>query len=81
MKHHVPVFFKETAPKKKLSEEVDVKQVIADLIDTKWSSSDEEEMKGVLLLKGLATSKDPAAKKFMQDLDALTSKMSKADYE
>ena len=79
MKRHVPVFFKEAAPKK-LSEEVDIKQIITDLINTKWSGSNNEQMKAVQLLKGLATSDDPRANKFMSDIDEMMSQMDKTIY-
>lgn len=60
--------------------EPNVSKIIKDLIDTNWSGSVEEKMKAVSLLKGLATSKDKMAVKFMKDLDAATSKMKPATY-
>jgi len=61
--------------------DTDVSKIISDVIDTDWSGSNEEQMKAVNLLKGLATSDDKKANKFMKDLDSLTSKMSKEDYQ
>lgn len=53
----------------------DVSGVIKSLISTSFGGSNEEQMKAVQLLKGLATSDDPAANKFMQRLDKFTSGM------
>jgi len=61
--------------------DTNVSKIISDLIDTDWSGNNEEQMKAVNLLKGLATSDDEKANKFMKDLDSLTSKMSKEDYK
>lgn len=61
--------------------DTNVSKIISDVIDTDWSGSNEEQMKAVNLLKGLATSDDKKANKFMKDLDSLTSKMSKEDYQ
>lgn len=61
--------------------DTNVSKIISDVIDTDWSGSNEEQMKAVTLLKGLATSDDEKANKFMKDLDSLTSKMNKKDYE
>lgn len=58
-------------------EEVDTKQVIRDLIKTEWSGSNEEQLKAVELMKGLALSDDPISNKFMQALDRATSEMEK----
>lgn len=63
---------------RRLVEEIDVDAVIKELVDTSWSASDEEQGKAMELLKGLAYSDDPKAKKFMKDLDKATSAM-KAD--
>jgi hypothetical protein len=62
--------------KESLDEAVDAKKIIQELIDTGWSGSNESQMKAVQLLKGLATSDDPASNKFMEKLDKLTSNMS-----
>jgi hypothetical protein len=64
--------------KGELLEAVDVQKVIKELIDTGWSGSNESQMKAVQLLKGLATSDDPASNAFMKKLDKFTSGM-KAD--
>ena len=69
--------FKEEDEKKS---DTNVSKIIGDLIDTDWSGSNEEQMKAVNLLKGLATSDDSKANKFMKDLDTYTSKMNKEDY-
>ena len=61
-----------------LEEAVDVGAVIKELIDTGWSGNNEEQMKAVQLLKGLATSDDPKSNAFMKKLDKFTSGM-KAD--
>jgi hypothetical protein len=61
-----------------LEEAVDPKAIIKELIDTGWSGSNEEQMKAVQLLKGLATSDDPASNAFMKKLDKFTSGL-KAD--
>ena len=58
-----------------------VKDIIKELIDTGWSGSNESQMKAVQLLKGLATSDDPLANKFMKKLDAFTSGLGKAKDE
>lgn len=66
---------------KELHEEVNVKEIIDEVIDTNWSGSNEEQLKAVQLLKGLATSEDPLSNKFMKALDQATSKMSKDDFK
>jgi hypothetical protein len=71
--------FKEEDEKK--SDTANVSKIIGDLIDTDWSGSNEEQMKAVNLLKGLATSDDAKANKFMKSLDSVTSKMDKEDYK
>lgn len=58
-----------------LTEEVNIDSIIKELIDTNWSGSNEEQMKAVQLLKGLATSDDPKANDFMKKLDNFTSSM------
>lgn len=57
------------------NEEADVDAIIKELVDTGWSGSNEEQMKAVQLLKGLATSDDPKANAFMKKLDKFTSNM------
>ena len=54
----------------------DVKKIIKDLGGS-FGSDNEAQMKGVQLLKGLATSDDPLSNKFMQALDKATTKISK----
>lgn len=64
-----------------LLEKMDVKKVIGDLIDTSFGGSNEDQMKAVQLLKGLATSEDPLSNKFMKALDKATSGMDKKMFE
>jgi hypothetical protein len=64
---------------KVLAEGTDAKAVIKSLVDTSFGGDNESQMKAVQLLKGLATSDDPAANAFMKKLDAFTSKMSAGD--
>ena len=59
-----------------LNEEVDVTQIIKSMAGN-FSSDNEAQMKGVQLLKGLATSDDPKSNEFMKKLDAATTKISK----
>jgi hypothetical protein len=54
---------------------VDAKDIVKELINTSFGGSNEDQMKAVQLLKGLALSDDPAANKFMKDLDKATSAM------
>lgn len=58
----------------------DVKKAVKTIIETEWSK-DDDVGKAIALLKGLAFSDDPKAKKFIGDLDALTSTMSEDKYE
>ena len=53
----------------------DINKVIKDLGDD-FSGSNEDQMRGVQLLKGLALSDDPKANEFMEKLDAATSQIS-----
>jgi hypothetical protein len=64
---------------KALAEGTDAKAVIKSLVDTSFGGDNESQMKAVQLLKGLATSDDPAANAFMKKLDSFTSKMSAGD--
>jgi hypothetical protein len=64
------------AVEKVLAEEVDVSKLISDL-GKSFGGSNEEQMKAVQLLKGLALSDDPEANKFMKALDTATTKISK----
>jgi translation initiation factor 2B subunit (eIF-2B alpha/beta/delta family) len=66
-------FFKE-------EEQTDIKKIISDLIETNWSGSNEEQIKAVQLLKGLATSDESSANKFMKELDDFTSTLKKEDF-
>lgn len=61
--------------------DANVQSIIDELITTKWSGSNEEQMKAVQLLKGLATSDDPAANKFMQKLDQVTSGLDSKEFK
>jgi len=63
------------------TEKVDVSKIIAELIKTSWGGSNEEQMKAVQLLKGVALSEDPRSNKFMKALDDFTSKMNPDDYK
>lgn len=62
-------------------EEVDIKAIIKELIDTNWSGSNESQLKATELLRGISTSDDPMANKFMKYLDDFTSKMNMSDFE
>jgi hypothetical protein len=62
--------------KQVLSEEVNIDKIIQDL-GKSFDGSNEEQMKGVQLLKGLALSDDPKANAFMKKLDQATTKISK----
>ena len=53
----------------------DVSKIIKDLGDD-FSGSNEDQMRGVQLIKGLALSDDPKANEFMEKLDAATSQIS-----
>lgn len=54
----------------------DTKKIIKDL-GKDFGGSNEDQMAGVQLLKGLATSDDDLANKFMKKLDKATSEISK----
>ena len=57
-----------------IKEGFDVKKVIQDLMKTDFKGNNEEQMKGIQLLKGLATNDDKLANAFMAKLsDAYTS--------
>ena len=53
----------------------DINKVIKDLGDD-FSGSNEDQMRGVQLIKGLALSDDPKANEFMKKLDVATSQIS-----
>jgi len=61
--------------------EADVKKVIDEVIDTNWGGSNDEQMKAVQLLKGIATSDEAMSNKFMKALDKATSAMKKDDFK
>ena len=75
--------------KEVMNEEVDkideakdqASSVIAELINTSWSGSNEEQMKAVQLLKGIALSDEEVSNKFMKALDKFTSSLNKEDYK
>jgi len=50
----------------------DVKKIIKDLGDTNWSSDNENQMKAIQLLKGLATSDEKLSNDFMKIIDKAT---------
>ena len=55
--------------------------IIKDVIATNWSKDNEEQLKIVQLLKGLALSDEEAANKFMQAIDKFTSSLKPEDFE
>ena len=55
--------------------EADVSKIIKDLGDD-LAGSNEDQMRGVQLIKGLALSDDPKANEFMETLDAATTQIS-----
>lgn len=57
--------------------EVKVREVIADLVDTDLSSSNEQQGKFAQMIKGLAFSEDPISNKFMKGLDKLITEYGK----
>lgn len=61
--------------------EVDVSKLIKDLINTEFSGSNEEQMKAVQLLKGIALSDDPISNKFMKEIDVFTSNLDPKKFE
>ena len=58
-----------------ITEAVKIDGIIKELIDTSWSGDNASQMKAVQLLKGIATSDEPAANAFMKKLDKFTSGM------
>lgn len=58
-----------------LSEEPNVDKMIKDL-SKDFGGSNEDQLAGVQLLKGLAVSDDPMANKFMKELDKATTQIS-----
>ena len=65
---------------KEESDEAKTKSAISSLIDTKWSGSNEEKMKAVQLIKGIALSDTDMANNFMKKLDSLTSGLKVEDF-
>jgi len=57
-------------------DDFDVKKVIKDL-QGDFGGDNQNQMKGVQLLKGLATSDDPLANKYMEELNTATTEISK----
>jgi hypothetical protein len=66
----------EGVAKESIQEAVDVSKVIKDMAGN-FASDNEAQMKGVQLLKGLATSDDPKSNEFMKKLDKATTAISK----
>lgn len=60
-----------------LKEEFDVKKIIQDLMKTDFKGSNEEQMKGLQLLKGLATNDSKEANEFMGKLSDAYTKIGK----
>jgi hypothetical protein len=56
-------------------------EAIKDLIDTKWSGSNEDQGKAVALLKELAFSDTDISNKFMKELDKFTSGLKVEKFE
>jgi len=67
--------------KEKEEKKTDVPKLIKAFIDTNWSKSSADTGKAVNLLKGLAFSDDPKAKKFIKDLDKLSNSMKVDSYK
>lgn len=66
---------KEVVAEEVIEEAFDVKKVIKDLAGD-FSKDNKSQMGGLQLLKGLATSDDPLANRFMVALDKATTKIS-----
>lgn len=62
----------------KLNEGTDVKTIIKALMDTDFKGENKEQMKGLQLLKGLATSDDELSNKFMAQLSDAYTKIGKS---
>ena len=63
------------------NEEDDVKEIIKDLINTNFSADDDAKGKAAQLMRGLFFSDDPAAQKFIKELDTATNKFNPDDFE
>ena len=61
-----------------VEEGFDVAKVIQSLMDTDFKGSNEEQMKGIQLLKGLATNDDKLANSFMAKLSDAYTKIGKS---
>lgn len=57
-------------------EKVNIEKMIKDL-SKDFSGTNEDQLAGVQLLKGLALSDDPKANRFMKELDLATTRISK----
>ena len=68
--------YKEEKNENNIKEAVDIKKVIKDL-QGNFAKDNEAQMKGIQLLKGLATSDDPLSNEFMKALDKETTRISK----
>lgn len=66
---------------KQLEEATKASDVIGELISTSWAGSNEEQMKAVQLLKGVALSDEEVSNKFMKALDKFTSGLNAEDYK
>jgi hypothetical protein len=55
----------------------DVKVIIKELVDTDFGGSNEDQAKGIQLLKGLAFSEDPKSNAFMKELNDAYTKIGK----
>ena len=64
-----------------IKEAADVGKLITDFIDINWSKDDKSAGKAAQILKGLAFSDDPKAKKFIKDLDTLSNSMKASTYK
>ena len=67
--------------KEEKSDAEKAKEIIDEVIDSKWSGSNESQGKMLELMKGIAFNDSEISNKFMKDLDTLTSKMNKDDYK
>lgn len=56
-------------------QKVDVKTIIKELVDTDFGGSNEDQAKGIQLLKGLAFSDDPLSNAFMKKLNSAYTKI------
>ncbi len=61
-----------------MNEAVDVKTIIKELMKTDFKGENAEQMKGLQLLKGLATSEDELSNKFIAQLSDAYTKIGKS---